>query len=42
MPDIIWKKIMEGDRKISYLEAVNMAFWSHNMNLNKLGYTPMT
>ena len=32
---------MEGDRKISLQEAVNMSSWTHNTNVNILGYTPL-
>ena len=32
---------MEGDRKISLQEAVNMSSWTHNTNVNTLGYTPL-
>ena len=39
--NVIVKKIMEEDRKISLQEAVNMASWTHNTNVNVLGYTPL-
>jgi hypothetical protein len=39
--DVIVKKIMEEDKKISLQEAVNMASWTHNTNVNVLGYTPL-
>ena len=32
---------MAEDKKISLQEAVNMAAWTHNMNVNVLGYTPL-
>ena len=38
--DIIVKKIMQEDRKITLQEAVDMAAWTHNSNVNKLGFTP--
>ena len=39
--DIIVKKIMDGDTKISLQDAVNMASWTHNTNVNVLGYSPL-
>ena len=38
---MIVKKIMEEDRKISLEEAVEMASWTHNTNVNVLGFQPM-
>ena len=32
---------MEEDRKISLEEAVEMASWTHNTNVNILGFQPM-
>ena len=32
---------METDRTLALQEAVNIAAWSHNTNVNRLGYTPM-
>ena len=32
---------METDKKLTLQEAVNVAAWSHNTNVNRLGYTPM-
>ena len=39
--DAIVKKAMESDKTLSLQEAVNIASWSHNTNVNKLGYSPM-
>ena len=39
--DIIVKKIMDGDSKISLQDAVNMAAWTHNTNMNILGFSPL-
>ena len=39
--DIVVKKIMETDRKINLQTAVNMAAWTHNTNVNVLGFEPM-
>ena len=39
--DIIVKKALEHDKSLSLQEAVNIAAWSHNTNVNKLGYSPM-
>ena len=39
--DVIVKKIMEEDRKIVLQEAVTMASWTHNTNINTLGYSPL-
>ena len=36
--DIIVKKAMETDKTLSLQEAVNIAAWSHNTNVNRLGY----
>ena len=35
-------KIMEEDKKISLQQAVNMAVWTHNTNINRLGFDPLT
>ena len=32
---------METDKTLSLQEAVNIAAWSHNTNVNELGYSPM-
>ena len=40
--DIVVKKIMESDKKISLEQAVDMASWTHNTNVNRLGFDPMT
>ena len=39
--DVIVKKIMEEDGKISLEEAVEMASWTQNTNVNDLGFQPM-
>ena len=39
--DVIVKKAMETDKTLTLQEAVNIAAWSHNTNVNKLGYSPM-
>ena len=39
--DVVVKKIMEGEKKISLQEVVDMAAWTHNYNVNILGYTPL-
>ena len=39
--DVIIKKAMQTDRTLTLQEAVNIAAWSHNTNVNKLGYSPM-
>jgi hypothetical protein len=40
--DITVKKMMVVDKKISLQQAVDMAAWAHNTNLNIMGYDPMT
>ena len=40
--DIIVNKIIEEDKKISLQQAVNMAVWTHNTNINWLGFDPLT
>ena len=35
-------KIIEEDKKISLQQAVNMAVWTHNTNINRLGFDPLT
>ena len=37
--DIIMGKVKEGDKSLTDQQAVNIASWSHNTNVNKLGYT---
>ena len=32
---------MEEDKKIGLQEAVTMLAWTHNMNVNVLGYSPL-
>ena len=39
--DIIMGKVKEGDKSLTDQQAVNIASWSHNTNVNKLGYTPL-
>merc|ERR1712105_546205 len=39
--DVIVKKIMEEDKKIMLQEATTMAAWTHNTNVNTLGYSPL-
>ena len=39
--DIIVKKVMEEDHKISLSTAVAMASWTHNTNINHLGFSPL-
>ena len=39
--DVVVRKIMAEDKKILLQEAVNMAAWTHNTNVNVLGYTPL-
>ena len=33
---------MEEDKKISLQQVVNMAVWTHNTNINRLGFDPLT
>ena len=39
--DKIVAKIIEGDKKVTLNEAVCLAGWCHNTNINRLGYSPM-
>ena len=39
--DIIVKKAMEEDKKLKLQTAVNIASWTHNTNVNVLGYSPL-
>ena len=39
--DIIVKKALEMDRTLSLQKAVDLASWTHNTNVNILGYEPM-
>ena len=32
---------MDGDKKVSLQEAVDMVSWTHNSNVNVHGYTPL-
>ena len=40
--DIVVRKIMETYKKISLEQAVEMSSWTHNMNVNCLGFDPMS
>ena len=40
--DNIVNKILEEDKKISLQRAVDMAAWTHNTNINRLGFDPLT
>ena len=40
--DVVVKKIMEVDKKISLEQAVEMAAWTHNTNMNCLGFDPLS
>ena len=40
--DIVVKKIMEVDKKISLEQAVEMAAWTPNTNVNRLGFDPLS
>ena len=39
--DVIVKKIIQEDKKVTLQDAVDMASWTHNTNVNTLGFTPM-
>ena len=39
--DVIVKKIMDEDKKIGLGEAVDIASWTHNTNVNVLGFQPL-
>ena len=39
--DVIVKKIMEEDKKVGLGEAVDMASWTHNTNVNVKGFQPL-
>ena len=39
--DVIIKKIMQQDKELTLQEAVHMAEWTHNTNVNVLGFTPL-
>ena len=39
--DVHMKRVMEVDKKIGLQEAVMMAAWTHNTNVNVLGYSPL-
>ena len=36
--DVIVRKIMDEDKKVILEEAVDMASWTHNTNVNVLGF----
>ena len=40
--DVVVKKILEEDKNISLKTAVSLASWTHNTNVNVLGYDPMS
>ena len=39
--DLVLSKVLEDDPKINLQTAVNLASWTHNTNVNKLGYSPL-
>ena len=39
--DRIVQKIMDTDPEVKLKDAVAMAAWTHNSNVNKLGYSPL-
>ena len=39
--DVIVRKIMDEDKKISLSEAVDMSSWTHNTNVNVFGFQPL-
>ena len=39
--DIVVRKVLETDKKLSLQKAVDLAAWTHNTNVNVLGYEPM-
>ena len=39
--DVTVSKMLEADKKMDLKTAVNMASWTHNTNVNFLGYEPM-
>ena len=39
--DIVVRKVMETDKKLSLQKSVDLAAWTHNTNINVLGYEPM-
>ena len=39
--DVIVKKVMEENKKLTLQEATTMAAWTHNTNVNVLGYSPL-
>ena len=39
--DVIVKKAMEEDKKLRLKTVVNMASWTHNTNVNVLGFSPL-
>ena len=38
--DIVVRKVMETDKKLSLQKSVDLAAWTHNTNINALGYEP--
>merc|ERR1711895_209283 len=39
--NVIVKKIMEEDKKVGLREAVDLAIWTHNTNVNVKGFQPL-
>ena len=39
--DVIVRKIMDDDKKVGLGETVDMASWTHNTNVNVLGFPPL-
>ena len=39
--DVIVRKIMQDEKKIKLEEAVKIASWTHNTNVNVLGFQPL-
>ena len=39
--DMIVRKVMEQDKKLTLQEAVDMASWTHNTNVNVLEFSPI-
>ena len=40
--DVVVKKVMEQDAKMKLEQAVDMAAWTHNTNVNRLGFNPLS
>ena len=39
--NVVVSKVLEDNPKTSLQTAVNLASWTHNTNINKLGYSPL-